>query len=968
MDKENHVLLQWKAVKGASGYNVYYSEDNTTYTALLEDLTETSCTVTSLEKGKRYYLKVCAVTESGTEGVLSTPQKVIIPLNQAVSSEADDTELLHIENDRLFISASKAGMTVTMKNLSLKDSYPVETKGTRYGYSFAYNWRLDFDDGTYGYWVGTVIPDYLEHAVSIDEFDGSLFKSDSERNRFSEISQAVITVIREGDNLTWYLPAKTVSYIEDLSGIHEVKVNISGQTIPTMYETYQQQSDGSWTQISNYIGSTTTTGQSIGTITRQPEDKTVETNGSASFPILYKGEADIIWHFVSPDGSRDITWEEAKKEFPTAKILNGTTSNLRLQNIPSEMTGWRVYARLKDNFRTTDSDTALITVRTPTSAVLPSPASETEEVPAYFFCPECGEKNAASSTVCKNCGGKIPIIDENAAVRTEASHTHQWVRSAVSTSVRTCSLCGERLRDIEEESLIYAVPADWARYRTTGTSPVKTLWFNSTMEVEKGTITVYPYPETKRGFDLSDLRVLAEQNIIKGDIRYAGETEIAGRPALRITWRGSDNNLYCLAGLYDEASSFACFFVSSSGEEYIELAWCSLHDLLSTIYFPNDGSSPPCETNFPIDSALLELQGKYALPNSFSVDHIALVKNNSSYTADIYAYISSSATNSDKAENGSASAFSVAPGETAVLSLSLKTDAPTDSFYLELYAEPSVYFRSPGSDLTVETSRDGKNAIVSAKNNSTLTIESATAVMLSFRDGELAGFGSFSLASPLSPLFPGKTASGEAWQLSLQPGDEIRTYVRAYGSEKNVSSAEPYEIIREYLFPTSSGANHIILVKNNSGADAAVHSSSVTYNEQGEITGRTTNYYGDAIAAGEIGVISEYGADGSAARIETSLSKYASYDPHVIPMIQLDVTQTPIQGGIIVTVLNNSTVDASKASLCGLFFQNGELVGFEQQNLTDQDLSLAPGESITKALLPNVTFDSFELYISAYQM
>ena len=49
--------------------------------------------------------------------------------------------------------------------------------------------------------------------------------------------------------------------------------------------------------------------------------------------------------------------------FPTMKILNGMYSTMKLENIPLEANGWKVYCRYTNNAGSADTASALITVK-----------------------------------------------------------------------------------------------------------------------------------------------------------------------------------------------------------------------------------------------------------------------------------------------------------------------------------------------------------------------------------------------------------------------------------------------------------------------------------------------------------------------------------------------------------------------------------------------------------------------------
>ncbi|MBQ8076629.1 MAG: hypothetical protein IJ237_11695 [Oscillospiraceae bacterium] len=97
-------------------------------------------------------------------------------------------------------------------------------------------------------------------------------------------------------------------------------------------------------------------------ITKNPTDERVAVNGKCQFVTRYENAVLAEWHFVSPDGYRDINYKDIQNEFRTLKVVNGFTKDLTLENIPLEMNGWRVYCRFSNDAGAVNSGSALITV------------------------------------------------------------------------------------------------------------------------------------------------------------------------------------------------------------------------------------------------------------------------------------------------------------------------------------------------------------------------------------------------------------------------------------------------------------------------------------------------------------------------------------------------------------------------------------------------------------------------------
>jgi len=98
-------------------------------------------------------------------------------------------------------------------------------------------------------------------------------------------------------------------------------------------------------------------------ITKDPTSETVSAGGKCQFVTRYENATFAEWHFVSPDGSRDLDYVQAQAEFPTLNIINGFSKDLTLENIPAALNGWKVYCRFSNNYGAVQSNTALITVQ-----------------------------------------------------------------------------------------------------------------------------------------------------------------------------------------------------------------------------------------------------------------------------------------------------------------------------------------------------------------------------------------------------------------------------------------------------------------------------------------------------------------------------------------------------------------------------------------------------------------------------
>ena len=120
-------------------------------------------------------------------------------------------------------------------------------------------------------------------------------------------------------------------------------------------------------------------------VTKNPTGETVEAGGNCSFVAKYENAIWAVWHFVSPDGSRDLDYEDAGKEFGSLEILNGYASTMKLKNIPASLNGWSVYCRFSNNVGATDTEKAKITVK---GAPAPTAEPEPTDTPAIIIIEE----------------------------------------------------------------------------------------------------------------------------------------------------------------------------------------------------------------------------------------------------------------------------------------------------------------------------------------------------------------------------------------------------------------------------------------------------------------------------------------------------------------------------------------------------------------------------------------------------
>ena len=121
---------------------------------------------------------------------------------------------------------------------------------------------------------------------------------------------------------------------------------------------------------------TTDTAAGAPKVTKSPTGETVKVGDGAWFVAKHEDAIWAVWHFVSPDGTRDLDYKDAAKEFPNLQIINGDKPTLQLKNIPAELNGWKVYCAFRNNVGTTNTNAAAITVTGGTAAPATTPAAQ----------------------------------------------------------------------------------------------------------------------------------------------------------------------------------------------------------------------------------------------------------------------------------------------------------------------------------------------------------------------------------------------------------------------------------------------------------------------------------------------------------------------------------------------------------------------------------------------------------------
>ena len=149
-------------------------------------------------------------------------------------------------------------------------------------------------------------------------------------------------------------------------------------------------------------------------LTKSPTDETVQENSSCYFVAKCGDVLFAEWHFVSPDGTEDLDYQEAGQRFPTMDILGGMYATVQLGHIPEAINGWRVYCRFTNDVGYVDTEKALLTVIGPNSAAS-TPGAE----------PGAGESNDPGSN--PNASQTITPSTETTPQPTVGPVINDWV-------------------------------------------------------------------------------------------------------------------------------------------------------------------------------------------------------------------------------------------------------------------------------------------------------------------------------------------------------------------------------------------------------------------------------------------------------------------------------------------------------------------------------------------------------------
>ena len=173
------------------------------------------------------------------------------------------------------------------------------------------------------------------------------------------------------------------------------------------------------------------------------------------------------------------------------------------------------------------------------------------------------------------------------------------------------------------------------------------------------------------------------------------------------------------------------------------------------------------------------------------------------------------------------------------------------------------------------------------------------------------------------------------------------------------------EIIKEYTL--SDGINwytrHFYIVKNNSDVTVDITTSSIAYNENGDVVGAAdSEFY--ALGSGCTSVLYEaFETSETIAKYDTQIEyKESKYYESVIE--DLSYIQNDIENGAVFQVTNNGTDSAEFVEGYALFFLGDELVQYESTYFVDDDSELKPEKTISEQMNCYDKFDRIEFYLT----
>lgn len=109
-------------------------------------------------------------------------------------------------------------------------------------------------------------------------------------------------------------------------------------------------------------------------ITKNPTGETVEPGGSAKFIARADNAKYFVWRLVSADTTNTVPAEDGPSYFSGLKVSGTDSDTLVLSNIPQSLDGWCAECKFVNDYGTSFTTGAIITVKSKTPQVVTTPA------------------------------------------------------------------------------------------------------------------------------------------------------------------------------------------------------------------------------------------------------------------------------------------------------------------------------------------------------------------------------------------------------------------------------------------------------------------------------------------------------------------------------------------------------------------------------------------------------------------
>lgn len=109
-------------------------------------------------------------------------------------------------------------------------------------------------------------------------------------------------------------------------------------------------------------------------ITKNPTGETVEVGGSAMFIARADNAKSFVWRLVSADTTNTVPAADGPSYFSGLQVSGTDTDTLVLSNIPQSLDGWCAECKFVNDYGTSFTTGAIITVKSKTPQVVTTPA------------------------------------------------------------------------------------------------------------------------------------------------------------------------------------------------------------------------------------------------------------------------------------------------------------------------------------------------------------------------------------------------------------------------------------------------------------------------------------------------------------------------------------------------------------------------------------------------------------------